>query len=94
MRRTKRLKSFQVIQFVLIILAGLCGVVTASDTETIPLKLFGMGKPINGEIAKRIEGKQIVSETLNFIARDSKLAKKFTMLIQEAAEKQNGGDPV
>ena len=44
MRRKKRSKSFQVIQFVLIILAGSCGVVTGSDVETIPIKLFDMGR--------------------------------------------------
>ena len=44
MRRRKRSKSFQIIQFVLIILAGLCGVAAGSGVETIPLKLFDMGR--------------------------------------------------
>ena len=56
MRRKKLSKSFQVIQFVLIILAGLCGVVTGSDAETIPIKLFDMGQgcQVKDEVLKEI----------------------------------------
>jgi len=55
---------------------------------------FRCSAVLDKEEQKRIENKNEIKNTLNFIARDSELAKKFTMLLQEAAEKQNGGDPV
>jgi len=45
---------------------------------------FSCGKAINMEVAKRMEDEQTVADTLNFIAADAVLSKKFSQLLEEA----------
>ena len=49
---------------------------------------FSCDKPIRGEAYRRMENKQRIKATLNFIAKDSELAKKFSVLLQEADKKE------
>lgn len=49
---------------------------------------FSCGGPIRGEAYRRMENKQRIKATLNFIAKDSELAKKFSTLLQEADKKE------
>jgi integrase len=49
---------------------------------------FSCDKPVNSEAVGIIEDKKTVANTLNFIATDAILSKKFSLLLEEALVKQ------
>jgi uncharacterized Zn finger protein (UPF0148 family) len=53
---------------------------------------FSCGQPTNGDKAKCTEDKRYANETLNLIAQDKDLAKKFSNLLQEAIDKVQSGN--